>query len=274
VEAKRPRRDDTAVVPLPSLLTGPAGFGGRADDPSEQDIVYDPPHAAADASTDLSRELDPPWHQGRLLSCSAHAAAAALQHASRKGGHDGSMPSRLFLYFTALQKAGAGAAGALPVGLRDTWRAVNEWGAPPEPAWPYPRFRWKRAVENPPPSAYEAAKPRAGTIRYERIPGNDLDLIRASLTERVPVACSIAVYRGFRRLRGTGATMRVPAPDEQPIDRHSVLVIGHDDAASMLLIRNSWGVRWGDEGHCHMPYAFAQQLRSANDFWRVASIAR
>ena len=261
-------------MPLTSLLIRPGGFGGTPDAPSDEDWVYAPAHAGSKPRTDLRPELDAPWHQGRLLSCSAHAAAAALQHASRRAGRDGSVPSRLFLYYTALQKAGAaGSPGAFPVGLRDTWRAANEWGAPPEPAWPYPRWRWKRAIENPPPTAYEAAKPHAGTIRYERIPGNDLDLLRASLGEGVPVACSIAVYRGFRTLRGPGATMRVPGHEEDAIDRHSVLAVGHDDADATLIIRNSWGVRWGDAGHCRMPYAFAEQLRCANDFWRVASIS-
>lgn len=259
-------------MPLPSLLIGPAGFGGALDPASDEDFVYAPAQATAKPRTDLRPELDPPWHQGRLLSCSAHAAAAALQHARRRAGHDDSVPSRLFLYYTGLQKAGAaGARATFPVGLRDTWRAINEWGAPPEPAWPYPRWRWRRAVESPPPKAYDAAKPHAGTVRYERIPGNDLNLLRASLSEGVPVACSIAVHRGFKKLRGAGATVRVPGPEEEPIDRHSVLAVGHDDAQEVLIIRNSWGVRWGDAGHCRMPYAFAEQLRWANDFWRVAS---
>jgi C1A family cysteine protease len=261
-------------MPLPSLLIGPAGFGGALDAASDRDFVYAPATPGRKPRSDLRAELDPPWHQGRLLSCSAHAAAAALQHARRRAGQDGSVPSRLFLYFTALQKAGAdGGADSFPVGLRDTLRAVNEWGAPPEPEWPYPRWRWKRAVETPPRTAYEAGQPLAGSVRYERIPGNDVDLVRASLSEGVPVACSIAVHRGFRRLTGPAATMRVPKPQEEPIDRHSVLAVGHDDGEAMLLIRNSWGVRWGDGGHCRMPYAFAEQLRWANDFWRVASTA-
>jgi C1A family cysteine protease len=259
-------------MPLPSLLIRPGATGGALDPASDEDWVYAPPDPRPGPRADLRPELDRPWHQGRLLSCSAHAAAAALQHARRRAGRDRAVPSRLFLYYTALQKAGAGGGGAYPVGLRDTWRAVNKWGAPPEPAWPYPRRRWRRAVEDPPPRAYEAARPVAGTIRYERIPGNDVDLVRASLSEGVPVACSIAVFRGFRRLRGAGATMRVPSPQEQPIDRHSVLAVGYDDGAAALIVRNSWGLRWGDAGHCRMPYAFAAQLRCANDFWRVAHV--
>jgi C1A family cysteine protease len=257
---------------LPSIMVGPAAFGGKPDTPSDEDWVYTPANARREPRTDLRGQLDPPWHQGRLLSCSAHAAAAALQHARRRAGHDGTIPSRLFLYYTGVQKAGGpGAVGAFPVGLRDTLRAINEWGAPPEPEWPYPRWRWRRGIESPPRDAYEAGEPVAGTVRYERIPANDLDLVRASLSEGVPVACSIAVHRGFKTLRGSGATMRVPKPGEEPIDRHSVLAVGHDDAEQALILRNSWGVRWGDRGHCRMPYAFAEQLRWANDFWRVAS---
>jgi C1A family cysteine protease len=259
---------------LPSLLTRPPGCGGKVDVASDEDWVYKPADADPKPHTDLRPLLDRPWYQGPLLSCSAHAAAAALQHARRRAGLDDSVPSRLFVYYTGLQKAGvAGGRVAFPVGLRDTWRAINEWGAPPEPAWPYPRRRWRRAVGKPPPKAFDAAKPHAGTVRYERIPGNDLRLVRASLSEGVPVACSIAVHRGFGKLGGAGATMRIPAADEKAIDRHSVLAVGHDDAESMLTIRNSWGAGWGNAGHCRMPYEFAAELRWANDFWRVASVS-
>jgi C1A family cysteine protease len=35
---------------------------------------------------------------------------------------------------------------------------------------------------------------------------------------------------------------------------HCVLLVGFDDAAACFVARNSWGRRWGHEGHCVVRY--------------------
>ena len=35
---------------------------------------------------------------------------------------------------------------------------------------------------------------------------------------------------------------------------HAVAIVGYDDSRRILLLRNSWGEQWGDQGHCWMPY--------------------
>lgn len=42
---------------------------------------------------------------------------------------------------------------------------------------------------------------------------------------------------------------------EQPLQGgHAVAVVGYDDRAGALLLRNSWGADWGDQGHAWLPY--------------------
>lgn len=36
---------------------------------------------------------------------------------------------------------------------------------------------------------------------------------------------------------------------------HAVLAIGYDDSKKALLVRNSWGEDWGDDGHFWFPYS-------------------
>jgi C1A family cysteine protease len=37
-------------------------------------------------------------------------------------------------------------------------------------------------------------------------------------------------------------------------DGHCVSIVGYDDDKKHLIIRNSWGSDWGENGYCYMPY--------------------
>jgi C1A family cysteine protease len=66
-------------------------------------------------------------------------------------------------------------------------------------------------------------------------------------------------------------TGRVPMPDfdkEQSVGGHALCICGYSDSAEHVIIRNSWGKDWGDDGFCYVPYAmFDRKLDVAFDFW-------
>jgi C1A family cysteine protease len=43
----------------------------------------------------------------------------------------------------------------------------------------------------------------------------------------------------------------------------AVLAVGYDDANKRLIVRNSWGKGWGDEGYFYMPYKSASDNEKA-----------
>ncbi len=67
----------------------------------------------------------------------------------------------------------------------------------------------------------------------------------------------------------------MPPSDERSVGAHVVLVVGFDDAypagpagPGALLIRNSWGIGWGDNGYGWLPYQYLS-LGLAHESWMV-----
>ena len=58
--------------------------------------------------------------------------------------------------------------------------------------------------------------------------------------------------------------MPVSVPDDVIIDDngnpagHAVCAVGYDDDKQIVIIRNSWGDHWGDNGYCYFPYELFQ----------------
>ena len=50
---------------------------------------------------------------------------------------------------------------------------------------------------------------------------------------------------------------------------HAVLAVGYDDASQAFIVRNSWGVGWGQEGYFTMPYAYLTTRALSSDFWTI-----
>ena len=50
-------------------------------------------------------------------------------------------------------------------------------------------------------------------------------------------------------------------------------VIGYDDDAQRLIVRNSWGKGWGQAGYFTLPYAYLTEPNLSDDFWTVRLIA-
>ena len=64
----------------------------------------------------------------------------------------------------------------------------------------------------------------------------------------------------------------MPMPDfgrECVLGGHAVLIVGYDDTKKWWIVRNSWGVGWGDHGYFYMPYKYALDPNLASDFWIV-----
>ena len=48
---------------------------------------------------------------------------------------------------------------------------------------------------------------------------------------------------------------------------HAMVVVGYDDGRECFIVRNSWGVRWGDGGYCYIPYNYFYE--HSFDHWTI-----
>lgn len=212
---------------------------------------------------DLRAGCSPVEDQGNLGSCTGNAWAGALEFLELKSGVPFVDISRLFIYYqersiegTVREDAGAE--------IRTGAKALAKVGACSEPVWPY---QVKRFAVKPPADAYADAAKRRIT-EYLRCDG--LAACLESLAEGFPVVFGFSVYSDFEgeRVARTGV-LNTPQPGERMLGGHAVLMVGYDDTTQRVLVRNSWGAKWGIRGYFTMPYGYIAHPGLADDFWTV-----
>lgn len=129
----------------------------------------------------------------------------------------------------------------------DMLAALENDGQPAEAAWPYLETLPMDISQYQPPqlSAHQLCKRHGdGILRFEEA--------IAELQNGWPVIFGIRLSPAFHYLRGTDV-LNFDA-DLTPAGLHAVLAVGFHlrVADNVLLLRNSWGVKWGDGGHGHV----------------------
>ena len=223
---------------------------------------------------DLSSQCSPIVNQGNIGSCTANALSGAfefleLKELKTKKGPEVFEPkifapvSRLFIYYnerliegTVNEDSGAR--------LRDGVKALNKLGGCREAIWKYNK---PLLYKKPNKASYdEAAKHKV--TEYMKI--TSMHTLKKCLADEYPVAFGFTVYESFETLEvAKTGIMPIPQPDEHILGGHAVLAVGYNDEIKMLLVRNSWGIEWGQNGYFHMPYAYIDTLHLAQDFWTI-----
>jgi len=229
-----------------------------------------------------------PWcseieDQGRLGSCTAHAAAGIVEYFEKRayGKHiDG---SRLFVYkATRNLMEVKGDTGAW---LRTTMGALVLCGVPPERYWPYtdstPEFD-----EEPTPFIYAVADNYEALVYFCHDPlGANVAKDRVLSTLKNFVAAGVPSMFGFFGFPSFNSSDKAghipfPCPGERAQWGHAIAAMGYDDGLQIvnkrcgkktkgaLLIRNSWGKDWGEEGYGWLPYDYVLN-GIALDFWSM-----
>ena len=216
---------------------------------------------------DLRHNCPPVYDQGDLGSCTANAIGAAIEFDQIKQGMQPWVPSRLFIYYnervvegTVNEDAGAE--------IRDGIKVVNSQGVCPELNWPYnpSQFTTKPILE-----CYDIAKQHPAVL-YHSV-NQDLHSLQQVLASGFPVVFGFTVYESFESdvVAKTGI-MGMPKRHEQTLGGHAVLCVGYDNAKKQMIVRNSWGPTWGDQGYFHMPFDYITDKKLASDFWVIQSV--
>ncbi len=231
-------------------------------------------------AADLRPWCPPIEDQGQLGSCTAQAGVGLVEYFQIRSFGTHIDASRLFLYkATRNLMHQAGDTGAY---IRLTMGAMVLFGVPPEEYWPYHADEFDRE-----PTAFCYAFAQSyQSISYYRLdpPGTGreelLGRIKTNLAAGLPSMFGFSVYSSISQAED-GGKIPFPAPRERLRGGHAVAAVGYDDALEIqndspggprttgaLLVRNSWGAGWGDEGYGWLPYEYV--LRGlAVDWWSL-----
>jgi C1A family cysteine protease len=241
-------------------------YGWKPDLPDQRDQLFSvvrkmvvdlPPRV--DLRSGCSKVED----QGQIGSCTANAIVACLEFLEIKATKAWVDLSRLFLYYKERELIDAvnEDSGAY---IRDGIKVLAKIGTPHESEWPYIESRWNK---KPTPAAVAGAKQHR-IKDYQRL--NSLNEMKSCLASGYPFVFGFSVYESFEseEVKTTGI-MQLPGMDERMVGGHAVTAVGYDDEKGCLIVRNSWGVGWGDNGHFYMPYGFVTNRNLSDDFWTI-----
>jgi C1A family cysteine protease len=248
----------------------PEGRGRRGcmpDVPDARDLHYVPAVETANLpeSVDLRPLCPPVYNQGNLESCTANAIAAAIEYNQMQTGKQSFVPSRLFIYYNerVLEGSTKQDGGAM---IRNGIKTVARLGAPPENVWPYDE---SAVFTQPHPDAYAAAKLDLVTV-YSRV-RQTLPLIQASLAEGFPIVFRYTCFPSMDHTWQDGV-IPMPGPAEPEDGGHCMLIVGYNNANRKFLVRNSWGMGWGQQGYGTMPYDYILSPQWTTDLWTIRSV--
>lgn len=242
-------------------------FGWRPDIADAHDKILrlgSGPLTDAPTKVDLREHCSVVENQYQVGSCTANSVVGALEFLDKKEGSDNVEDlSRLFVYYNTrvIENTVELDNGAT---LRNTIKSLSESGSCREDMWPYVSEKF---ATKPDQSCYDYA--RIHTIaEYSRIVTFQ-DMIRC-LASGYPFVFGFQVYSEFEGpLVAKTGVLNLPSPTEYCAGGHAVMAVGYDMDKGTVLVRNSWGPNWGQDGYFTIPFAYISNPNLAGDAWCI-----
>jgi C1A family cysteine protease len=190
-------------------------------------------------SIDLRDKFAPARDQKQRPTCMAFAASDA--HSAARGTLE--LLSTEFAFYQAVRRRypldpNSGVSFSLIA------QGLHEDGQPLETNWPYLSVL---------PTNLKDWKPPATCVptfrRAYQIEGPSIGNVYSRLDDSRPVVLTMTISKSFFRPSPEGII--TASASEPPVNTHAVVAVGYgkNKAHSLVLIRNSWGDRWGIQGH-------------------------
>ncbi len=239
---------------------------------------------------DLREWCSPVEDQLNLGSCTANAAVGMVEYFQRRAFGIHLEGSRLFVYKTTrklmLSKGDSGAW------LRSAMGALVLFGVPDEKYFPYTIDGVKANPswnDEPDSFLYAMAKNYTAISYFCHDPIGKknnrkeiLKTVKKYLAAGIPSMFGFFGFSSFEKSDTQGG-IPYPCDNENAEWGHAVMAVGYDDTKVItntacgkktkgaLLIRNSWGIAWGEEGYGWLPYEYVLN-GLAEDFWSILSM--
>lgn len=186
---------------------------------------------------DYRELLQPVRNQGRHGSCFAMSSCCMKEFQERKDYNFQNYFSPKFFYAQRKNTVTEGMYG------RDVMRILQTIGVCYEKTCPYKDVEEKQDWT----PFYEEAK-RHVISHYARVSTVE-DLCQAIHKNGVCLF-TVPVYN-----KSTNSIWKKLTSDAKLQGGHAMAVVGYDKENKYFIIRNSWGVGWGDSGYCMFPFA-------------------
>lgn len=223
------------------------------------------PHEVHAGSLDLRNYFREIQDQGSQGSCLAFALTSVFEFVMRSNNRREEYDlSEAFLYYNA-RKLDPDNSENEDSGSRfnPAIDSLYQYGIAKEALCRYDENTYDR---KPSDEAYDDANKRL--LRKALNVPHSVDAIKSALEDGYPVVASFTLCSSFSNLsRGF-----VPMPTIEEIEKakvnegseqckhtnHAMVIVGFDDKIQNFLVRNSWGLRWGDQGYCYIPYSYVE----------------
>lgn len=227
-----------------------ANFTVRPDIPDDRDLFYCASIHPLRENVDLREWASLVEDQGQIGSCLGNAISNAYELLLKKEYPDQFVElSRLFIYYNAREYEGT-ALEDVGASVRDGIKAVSRYGICTEELWPYDITKFD---DKPTEECYIDAKQRL-IKNYQKL-DRVYDMIDA-LNHNKPVVVGMEIFNGFMTLSKYDSTVYMPVYQTASVGGHAVCLVGYNLSANLFLAKNSFGIEWGDNGYCWIPFSY------------------
>jgi len=217
--------------------------------PKYSDILADATNIAPPLNLDYRPYLQPIRDQGPYGTCVAFGSTTILEFQLNINNMYNDYTSPAFIYLNKNTNTNEGMT------LEEGLNILSTIGAPTEKEYPYTNiststnpiiYRNKSTINS---TIYNEAKTKILISQYAVI--NSVQELKSALANNGPCLLGLPVY-----LDSKGYTPNIfwkPAGGSTtPAGGHCICVIGYDNNG--FLFRNSWGVKYGNNGYNYFPY--------------------
>lgn len=221
---------------------------------SDQDLIYRSDNKSCiDQIVDL-REWDSIVEsQGTLSSCTSSAITSAYELMLNQFGSEFYYElSDLFIYYNSRLEEGT-IDQDVGIFLKTGMMVLKKYGVCLESLWPYDLSKWN---SKPSDESYADAEKRK-ILKYQKVISTYY--ITEVLSNNKPVVFGMEIYESFMELNNRISTVSFPSRKEKSLGGHAMCMVGYDLEKRLFLAKNSFGIAWGMDGYCWIPFDYLKQ---------------